>query len=69
MKVRSRSGSVRSRSGTSTPGGAAFKSLSEGDLRKANTALKLSQEDGEDEDVGSKNGGGAVDGVDGATAA
>jgi glycogen(starch) synthase len=37
MKVRSRSGSVVS--GTSTPGGGAFKSLSEGDLRKADAAL------------------------------
>ncbi|EKM77259.1 hypothetical protein AGABI1DRAFT_77702 [Agaricus bisporus var. burnettii JB137-S8] len=60
MKVRSRSGSVRSRSGASTPGGGgvgAFKSLSEGDLRKANAALKLSQVNGEDEDTGGKNGG------------
>jgi len=37
MKVRSRSGSVMS--GTSTPGGGAFKSLSEGDLLKADAAL------------------------------
>ena len=37
MKVRSRSGSVMS--GASTPGGGAFKSLSEGDLRKADAAL------------------------------
>ena len=37
MKVRSRSGSVIS--GASTPGGGAFKSLSEGDLRKADAAL------------------------------
>lgn len=50
MKVRSRSGSVRS--GASTPGGSAFQSLSEGDLRKANAALKLSQANGEYEDYG-----------------
>jgi len=37
MKVRSRSGSVMS--GASTPGGGAFKSLSEGDLMKADAAL------------------------------
>jgi len=37
MKVRSRSGSVMS--GASTPGGGAFKSLSEGDLKKADAAL------------------------------
>lgn len=37
MKVRSRSGSVIS--GASTPGGGAFKSLSEGDLKKADAAL------------------------------
>lgn len=37
MKVRSRAGSVMS--GASTPGGGAFKSLSEGDLRKADEAL------------------------------
>ncbi|KAF8639024.1 hypothetical protein AX17_001776 [Amanita inopinata Kibby_2008] len=37
MKVRSRSGSVMS--GASTPGGGAFKSLSERDLQKANAAL------------------------------
>jgi len=37
MKVRSRSGSVMS--GMSTPGGGAFKSLSEGDLLKADAAL------------------------------
>jgi len=37
MKVRSRSGSVMS--GTSTPGGGAFRSLSEGDLLKADAAL------------------------------
>ncbi|KAF5348252.1 hypothetical protein D9756_010521 [Leucocoprinus leucothites] len=49
MKVRSRSGSVRS--GASTPGGGAFKSLSEGDLRKANAALKLSQVEGENGEV------------------
>ena len=50
MKFRSRSGSV-GRSGTNTPGGGGgFKSLSEGDLRKANTALKLSQVNGEGEE-------------------
>lgn len=54
MKVRSRSGSVRS--GASTPGGGAFKSLSEGDLRKANAALKLSQANGEDEEGEKVNG-------------
>jgi glycogen(starch) synthase len=37
MKVRSRSGSVMS--GASTPGGGTFKSLSEGDLQKADAAL------------------------------
>ncbi|KAF8887036.1 glycogen synthase [Gymnopilus junonius] len=37
MKVRSRSGSVMS--GASTPGGGAFRSLSEGDLKKADAAL------------------------------
>ena len=37
MKVRSRAGSVIS--GASTPGGGTFKSLSEGDLRKADAAL------------------------------
>ena len=37
IKVRSRSGSVIS--GASTPGGGAFRSLSEGDLRKADAAL------------------------------
>lgn len=37
MKVRSRAGSVHS--GVSTPGGGAFKSLSEGDLQKADAAL------------------------------
>jgi glycogen(starch) synthase len=37
MKVRSRSGSVMS--GASTPGGGAFKSLSEGDLKMADAAL------------------------------
>jgi len=37
MKVRSRSGSVMS--GASTPGGGAFRMLSEGDLRKADAAL------------------------------
>jgi len=37
MKVRSRSGSVMS--GASTPGGGAFNSLSEGDLKKADAAL------------------------------
>lgn len=44
MKVRSRSGSVMS--GASTPGGGAFKSLSEGDLKKADAALSLSQTNG-----------------------
>lgn len=38
MKVRSRSGSVMS--GTSTPGGGAFSSLSEGDLQRADAALE-----------------------------
>ncbi|KAK0234763.1 glycogen synthase [Armillaria nabsnona] len=37
MKVRSRSGSVMS--GASTPGGSTFRSLSEGDLKKADAAL------------------------------
>jgi glycogen(starch) synthase len=37
MKVRSRAGSIMS--GASTPGGDAFKSLSEGDLQKADAAL------------------------------
>jgi hypothetical protein len=37
MKVRSRASSVLS--GASTPGGGPFKSLSEGDLRKADAAL------------------------------
>ena len=37
MKVRSRAGSVHS--GVSTPGGGAFKSLSERDLQKADAAL------------------------------
>ena len=37
MKVRSRASSVMS--GASTPGGGAFKSLSEGDLKKADEAL------------------------------
>jgi hypothetical protein len=37
MKVRSRASSVIS--GASTPGGGPFKSLSEGDLRKADAAL------------------------------
>jgi len=37
MKVRSRAGSVIS--GASTPGGGAFRSLSEGDLKKADAAL------------------------------
>ena len=45
MKVRSRSGSVIS--GASTPGGGAFRSLSEGDLKKADAAL--SQVNGADE--------------------
>jgi glycogen synthase len=37
MKVRSRASSVMS--GASTPGGGAFKSLSEGDLKMADEAL------------------------------
>ena len=37
MKVRSRSASVVS--GASTPGGGPFKTLSEGDLKKADAAL------------------------------
>jgi glycogen(starch) synthase len=37
MKVRSRASSVMS--GASTPGGGTFKSLSEGDLKKADEAL------------------------------
>lgn len=37
MKVRSRAGSVLS--GASTPGGGAFRNLSEGDLQKADEAL------------------------------
>lgn len=37
MKVRSRAGSVMS--GASTPGGGAFRNLSEGDLQKADEAL------------------------------
>jgi len=45
MKVRSRSGSVMS--GASTPGGGAFRMLSEGDLRKADAALSLSQVNGD----------------------
>jgi glycogen(starch) synthase len=59
MKVRSRSGSVMS--GASTPGGGAFKSLSEGDLKKADAAL--SQVNGVSDNNGSGNGGinGAVD--------
>lgn len=44
MKVRSRSGSVIS--GASTPGGGAFKSLSEGDLKKADAALSQVNERG-----------------------
>ena len=47
MKVRSRSGSVMS--GASTPGGGAFRSLSEGDLKKADAAL--SQVNGTDDTV------------------
>lgn len=49
MKVRSRSGSVMSgaASGVSTPGGGTFRSLSEGDLKKADAALsQVSGEDG-----------------------
>lgn len=45
MKVRSRSGSVMS--GASTPGGGAFRMLSEGDLRKADAALSMSQVNGD----------------------
>lgn len=37
MKVRSRGGSIVS--GQSTPGGGTFKSLSEGDLQKADAVL------------------------------
>ena len=37
MKVRSRASSIMS--GASTPGGGAFRSLSEGDLEKADAAL------------------------------
>ena len=37
MKVRSRASSIIS--GASTPGGGAFRSLSEGDLEKADAAL------------------------------
>ena len=37
MKVRSRASSIRS--GASTPGGGAYKSLSERDLQKADAAL------------------------------
>jgi glycogen synthase len=43
MKVRSRASSVRS--GASTPGGGAFRSLSEADLREADTALSHAQVD------------------------
>jgi glycogen(starch) synthase len=43
MKVRSRASSVRS--GASTPGGGAFRSLSEADLKKADTALSHVQVD------------------------
>jgi glycogen(starch) synthase len=43
MKVRSRASSVRS--GASTPGGGAFRSLSEDDLREADTALSHVQTD------------------------
>lgn len=50
MKVRSRSGSVMS--GASTPGGGAFKSLSEGDLKKADAAL--SQVNGSSDNNGTK---------------
>ncbi|KAJ7575900.1 glycogen synthase [Mycena floridula] len=39
MKVRSRSGSVMTQSGMSTPGGGAFRSLSETDLKRADAAL------------------------------
>jgi len=44
MKVRSRAGSTMS--GASTPGGGAFRSLSEGDLKKADAAL-MSEVEGE----------------------
>jgi glycogen(starch) synthase len=43
MKVRSRASSVMS--GASTPGGGAFRSLSEADLRQADTALSHVQAD------------------------
>jgi hypothetical protein len=44
MKVRSRAGSTMS--GASTPGGGVFRSLSEGDLKKADAAL-MSEVEGE----------------------
>jgi glycogen(starch) synthase len=44
MKVRSRAGSTMS--GASTPGGGTFRSLSEGDLKKADAALMSEVEDG-----------------------
>ena len=46
MKVRSRSGSVIS--GASTPGGGAFRSLSEGDLKMADAALSQVNGDAEE---------------------
>jgi glycogen synthase len=44
MKVRSRTGSVIS--GASTPGGGAFRSLSEADLNQADAALSSVQRNG-----------------------
>jgi glycogen synthase len=44
MKVRSRASSVKS--GASTPGGGAFRSLSEADLNKADAALSNVQTNG-----------------------
>jgi glycogen(starch) synthase len=51
MKVRSRSSSVVS--GQSTPGGGTFKSLSEGDLLKADAVLSQVNVNGIDGDVNS----------------
>ncbi|KAJ7575907.1 hypothetical protein C8J56DRAFT_900521 [Mycena floridula] len=45
-KVRSRSGSVMTQSGMSTPGGGAFRSLSETDLKRADAALSQDEGDG-----------------------
>ncbi|KAI9059366.1 glycosyltransferase family 3 protein [Trametes sanguinea] len=59
MKVRSRANSVMS--GASTPGGGRSKSLSEGDLRKADAALSHVT----DAQSPSHNGGGGVNGVNG----